>query len=79
MTLEQQVHEHEVIIRRLTDRIRRLERIVEKLEKDSHPPIDFIERIAEAINKRELKLAGSTDTGQKIYVDVALIKGNNRG
>lgn len=60
MTLDKQVHEHEMIIRRLSDRIVRLERIVERLEKDSHEPIDFVERIALAIRADELRITGVT-------------------
>ena len=69
MTLEQQVHDLEVRLRRAEDRIARL-------TLDSHPPVDFLERICEALNSGELMLGGSTDTGRRVYVEAGRLKGH---
>lgn len=60
MTLEHQVHQHEMTILQLRDRVKQLESIVERLEKNSHEPIDFLDRICEAIRTGEIHITGIT-------------------
>lgn len=76
MTLEQQVHQQEVTIRRLQDKLLELERTVEKLEKNSHPPVDILECICEALNSGKLMFKGSTDTGQRVYIEAGRLRGH---
>lgn len=56
MTLEQQVHQLQVAVDNLKRVVERQARLIEALQKDSHPPVDIVARVAQAINNREMIL-----------------------
>lgn len=53
-------------------RIKALEERVKALEVDSHPSVDIVERIMQAINSGELKLRGNSHEGI-VHINTATV------